>query len=190
MKRGFKAESERRANSLRRELGLQPRDPLQARALARYMETPIITPSEIRELPQEDMNQLLGRGSSSWSAVTIIAPQKTFIVHNPRHSPGRQESNIMHEISHLICDHQPSEIVQINGFAFPIRSCNKSEEEEADWVCGCLKLPREGILWAVQSGMSTEAIAAHFASSLDLVRYRINITGVDKQIQYRKQKWR
>jgi len=189
LKRGFKTESERRATSLRNELGLQPKVPLYARILARHMRIPIITPNGIQGLTQEDLNELCGRGSSNWSALTLVASQKTFIIHNSSHSPGRQESNIMHELSHLICDHQPSEIMQVDGFAFPIRTCDKSQEEEADWVCGCLKLPRDGILWAVRSGMEHEAIADHFASSLDLVRYRIRITGVDRQVQRARQKW-
>lgn len=190
MKRGFKTDSERRANSLRGAVGLQPSDPLYARTLARHMEIPVVTPNEIKGLTQEDLNELFGRGSSNWSALTLVTPNKTFIIHNSSHSAGRQESNIMHELSHLICDHQPSEIMQIDGFAFPIRTCNKSQEEEADWVCGCLKLPRDGILWAVRSGMTHEAIANRFASSLELVRYRIHITGVDRQVQRAKQKWR
>jgi Zn-dependent peptidase ImmA (M78 family) len=154
------------------------------------MEIPVVTPNEIKGLTQEDLNELFGRGSSNWSALTLVTPKKTVIIHNSSHSVGRQESNIMHELSHLICDHQPSEIMQIDGFAFPIRTCDKSQEEEADWVCGCLKLPRDGILWAVRSGMTHEAIADRFASSLDLVRYRIRITGVDRQVQRARQKWR
>lgn len=188
LKRGFKAESARRANNLRSELGLQPNDPLYARVLARHMRIPVCTPDKIHGLSLQDLDELLGRGSSNWSAVTVVAPQKPFIIHNASHSTGRQESNIMHELAHLICNHQPSEIIQIDGYAFPLRSCNKSEEEEADWVCGCLKLPREGVLWAVRSGMSTEVIAERFASSIDLARYRIRITGVEKQVQREKQK--
>lgn len=190
MKRGFKTESERRATSLRSELGLQPKAPLYARVLARHMGISVITPNEIQGLAQADINQLIGNGSSRWSALTLVTPRKTFIIHNSSHSAGRQESNIMHELSHLVCDHQPSQIVQIDGFAFPIRTCDKAQEEEADWVCGCLKLPRDGILWAVRAGMTYEAIADHFASSLDLVRYRVRITGVDKQVQRGRQKWK
>lgn len=190
MKRGFKTDSERRANGLRNELGLHSKAPLYARTLARHMGISVITPNEIQGLSQDDLNELFERGSSNWSALTLVTPRSTFIIHNSSHSFGRQESNIMHELSHLICKHQPSEMVQLDGFAFPIRTCNTVEEEEADWVCGCLKLPRDGILWAVRAGMTHEAIADHFASSLDLVRYRVRITGVDKQVQRGRQKWK
>lgn len=190
MKRGFKTDSERRANNLRSELGLQPNDPLYARVLARHMRIPVCTPDKIHGLSREDLDELLGRGSSNWSAVTVVVPQKPFIIHNASHSTGRQESNIMHELAHLICGHQPSEIIQVDGFTFPLRSCNKLEEEEADWVCGCLKLPREGILWAVRSGMPDEVIAERFVSSLELARYRLQKTGVKIQVQREKQKRR
>lgn len=153
------------------------------------MGIPVLTPNEIQGLTQDELDELFGRGSSNWSALTIVAPKKTFIIHNSSHSSARQETNIMHELSHIICDHQPSKIIQIDGFAFPIRTCDTSQEEEADWVCGCLKLPRDGILWAVRSQMSHEQIAEHFAASLDLVRYRIRITGVDRQVQRARQKW-
>lgn len=191
MKRVFKKkDGEQLANDLRNELGLQAKTPLYARMLARHMGISVLTPNEIQGLAQDDLDQLFGEGASNWSALTLVIPQRTFIIHNSSHSFGRQESNIMHELSHLICNHQPSEVIQLDGFAFPIRTCNKDEEDEADWVCGCLKLPRDGLLWAVRASMTHEAIANHFASSLELVRYRVRITGVDKQVQRARQKWK
>jgi len=190
LRRGFKTESERNATQLRKELGVQPKEPLRARTLARHMQIPIVLPTHIHGLTQEDFTELCGRGSSSWSAVTIVTPKKTFIILNPSHAEVRQESNIMHELAHLICEHQPSEIVQLRGFNFLIRTCNKPQEEEADWVCGCLKLPRDGILWAVRGGKTHEEIAEHFVASIDLVRFRINKTGVETQVRRARQKWK
>jgi hypothetical protein len=88
LKRGFKTESERRTTSLRNELGLQPKVPLYARTLARHMGIPVITPNEIQGLTQEDRNELCGRVSSNWSALTLVTPRITFIIHNPTHSAG------------------------------------------------------------------------------------------------------
>jgi hypothetical protein len=89
----------------------------------------------------------------------------------------------MHEIAHVLCEHEPSKFVTFNGCDFSLRTCNPEQEEEADWLCGCLKLPRESLLWAVRRGMTDEQIADHFVSSLDMVQFRRNVTGVDIQMK-------
>lgn len=154
------------------------------------MKIPVVSPNDIQGMTQEHVDHLCNVGSKKWSAVTLVTPHITFIIHNPSHGVGRQESNIMHELSHLICKHEPSEVVQLPGFSFLIRTCDSIQEEEADWVCGCLKLPRDGILWAARKGMSTQQIAEHFMSSLDLARYRLQKTGVELQVQRERKKRR
>ena len=84
----------------------------------------------------------------------------------------------MHEIAHIICKHAAPNS-GINGF---LRSYDEAQEEEARYMGGCLQIPREGLLWALRRRMTKEQIAKHFLSSVDLVRYRQNVTGADKQI--------
>ena len=84
----------------------------------------------------------------------------------------------MHEIAHIICEH-PTANSGING---SLRSYDEEQEEEARYMGGCLQITRAGLLWALRRRMTKEQIAKHFLASVDLVRYRQNVTGADKQI--------
>lgn len=64
------------------------------------------------------------------------------IVHNTSHSPARIGSDVMHELAHLLLDHEPGTMFfGLNNVA--LRSHDKGQEEEATWLGGCFLLPRE-----------------------------------------------
>jgi Zn-dependent peptidase ImmA (M78 family) len=102
----------------------------------------------------ELLGQLTGPDDESWSAFTVAPPEMTLIVLNSAHIPARQESDLMHECSHLLCQHRPAELVTIPGLELPLRTFDPIQEEEADWLAGCLLLPRPAIELAVRRGMS------------------------------------
>lgn len=183
MKHGFKAQAERQARSLRKALRLSTSTPLIGTQLAEHLGVRISSANGIPQIPPEIREQLWEVDNTSWSAFTIShVDHGKWVFYNPTHSRGRHESNVMHEISHVICDHEPSKFVTFNGCSLSLRTCDSEQEEEADWLCGCLKLPRESLLWAVRRGLTNEQIANHFVSSLDMVKFRRNVTGVDIQI--------
>lgn len=182
MRRGFKAHAEREALRQRRLLSLTSGAALLARTLTRFYSVLVITPSRVPGLSEEHLQQLLEVDSSGWSAVTITVHGKPAIIHNPTHSSARQESNLVHEMAHLLCKHEPTQLTPLAGTSFVLRGYDADQEAEADCLAGCLKLPREGLVWAARQGMDNEAIAAHFHASVDLVRYRRNITAVDRQL--------
>ena len=189
MRRGFKKWAEDQAVSCRRDLGLQPEAPLAAAALATHLEIPIFTPHHIPGMPPPVLRQLLRTDPQSWSAVTLLVGEQALIVHNPQHSVRRQESDLMHELAHLLCSHQPVMITSIPGLPFPIREFNAEQEDEAIWLGGCLQLPRPALLWAIRRGMDTEQISQHFIASTRLVGFRRGKTGVDVEIQRGRQRW-
>ena len=88
----------------------------------------------------------------------------------------------MHELAHLICEHKPARIEPPGRFPWALRTFDLVQEREAEWLGGCLQIPRDAILFLVRRGYDNEAIAAQFAASEDMVRFRRNMTGVDKQI--------
>jgi Zn-dependent peptidase ImmA (M78 family) len=133
-----------------------------------------MTPAVIR--------QLLVADARSWSATTISASQCTIIIHNTAHRPERQESDVMHELAHLLCEHQPSTIVQVEGFPFPLRSFDPVAEDEASWLGACLQLPRAALWWGARRGMAVDQFVDYFGASEEMVRYRRQITGVDFQL--------
>lgn len=181
MRRGFKSWAEKLSSEQRSVLALSPEASLPARTLAKHHRIIIIEPGEIPGIPQNVVDQLLQFDPSSWSAVSFERNGCYLIIHNPVHSPYRQESNLMHELAHILCNHQPSHLVHSAMLPFAIRTYNSEQEEEAKWLGGCLQLPRAALIWAVCRGMSDAMIAKHYIASKDLVRYRRQMTGIDKQ---------
>lgn len=189
LKPGFKAKAEKVAVSLRQTLCPSNSEPLIGTKLAHHLQVKVSSTNRIPRIPTEIMEQLWEADCTAWSAFTITHPQQgKWVLYNPTHSTGRHESNVMHEISHILCEHEPSKFVTFEGCTFALRTCNPDQEEEANWLTGCLKLPRGSLLWAVRHRMSNEQIAEHFVTSLDMVQFRRNVTGVDIQIQRQKNK--
>ena len=189
MKRGFKTQAEQQARDYRQALAIHDSQPLPAKSLAGHLGIHVMTPDEIPGLDSLYSGQLSNR-NSKWSAAAVVIPEQNreFIIYNSAHSRPRQESDIMHEIAHIICKHAAVNS-EING---SLRSYDKEQEEEARYMGACLQITRVGLLWALRRGMTREQIAKHFLASIDLVRYRQNVPGADKQIareRARRPRW-
>lgn len=181
-KRGFKKWSDDKAIEFRKNLGLNTYDPLCAFELCKYLDIPLYTPHEIPGLGSDDIEVLLNSGSSHWSAVTIpFGKGKYIIIHNPCHSPERQQSNLMHEMAHIICGHEVSQEKMALGLAGYLRNFDEEHENEANWLGACLQLPRQAISRALYNGMGIIDISNHYNASIEMVNYRINITGLRRQ---------
>lgn len=181
MRRGFKAWSEKQAVYWRRKLNLPAHAYLPARDLADYHSIDVIGPADIPGIAQKDVDRLLIRDPRGWSAVTVSVDLCTIIISNPRHSLPRQESNIMHELAHIICGHNPIRFKQVPWFPFPFREYQKEDEEEAEWLGASLQIPRDGLMWALNRGMQQAQIEEYFKASRRMVQFRRNKTGVDIQ---------
>lgn len=186
-KRGFKKWTDEKVVELRKQLGLYPSSPLCAFKLCEFLKIPILEPSSVQGLSEEQLNELLGNGSSYWSAVTIpLKDGKYIIVHNPTHSQARQQSNLMHELAHILCEHKVSEKTKNTGLSGFLRNLDEEQEDEAEWLGSCLQLPRPALIYSLKKEMTFEKIAEHYNCSLEMVQYRINITGVKRQLAYMK----
>lgn len=181
MQRGFKAWCEKQALQWRKELDLSVHACLPARKLAGHLEIDVIRPQDIPDITQKDIERLIHLDPTSWSAVTVSTVGCTIIIFNPRHSTLRQEADIMHELAHIIRGHKPIGFNYIQGFPFPLRQYRKEDEEEAQWLGGCLQIPRDGLKWVLDRGMTEDEIVIHFVASPEMVRYRRNKTGIDIQ---------
>lgn len=191
MRHGFKKWCEEQSLYWRKEFDLLPQHHLPSRDLANRFEVEVIYPENIPELAQKDLDRLLYHDPRSWSAVTVNVDDCSIIISNPQNSTARQESDIMHEMAHIIRGHDPIRLQTLPGFPFPFREYRKEDEEEAEWLGACLQIPRDGLLWVMRRGLRTnEQIAEHFVASLEMVRFRRNKTGVDKQLQYARRKYR
>lgn len=62
-----------------------------------------------------------------------------------------------------------------------LSSFEGEEEEEADWLSGALLVPREGLMRMFRIRQDHGALAEHFGVSLQLLEWRLRMTGVARQ---------
>lgn len=179
-RRGFKTEAEGMAQELRAELGVAPRDPLCMRTLAEHLGIPIINLSDLATDIPKAVELFTGPERRTFSAATVFDGTRRTIVHNDRHPPGRQASNLGHELAHGILLHEPHPAVDDRG----CRNWNQEIEDEATWLAGVLLVPREAALAVArhEPGLTEDEAAAEFGVSTDMMRWRLNVTGVRSQV--------
>lgn len=184
--RGFKANAERTTLRFRKELGLECHDPLCGFELAKHLKIAVLLPADI--FPAGiDLSELVGvkNKDKGWSALTMkTAKNNTIIIHNHLHAETRQQSNLMHELAHIICQHEHPETHSNISLPFFMRDYDKKQEEEANYLGSALQISREGLIWALKKRMSNNEIANHFNASPAMVTLRINSTGVKNQLKY------
>lgn len=176
---GFKAQAEAIALALRAEIGLGSFDRVDCLVLAEHLAVPVISLPELRKQGAREANltRLMSDGSG-FSALTVCAGSRRLIVYNPSHPPGRQANSLSHELSHLIHDHPPMPALANGG----CRLWDARLEAEADWQAGALLVPRAGALRWMKQGGDIEGGAHHFGVSAKLFSWRVNNTGVPKQL--------
>lgn len=177
-KRGFKSIAEKISANCRTELNLKDFDPLSAFLLAEHLKLEILTPDQIPGLNSLHLEQLMQPpGSECWSAVTIGLDKPCCIIYNNSHSSSRVQSDIMHELAHVLLGHQMGEIDTSMGMT--LRKYDQDQENEAEWLGGCLQLPKPALIkYFIFKNQSPEQIAEIFKASSAMVRYRIGVSGI------------
>lgn len=185
-KRGFKADSERKADLFRKNLNIESHEPLPAKSLAEHLGLKILTPNDILESNSSNLRIL--NNSNGWSALTLPCQSGgKIIIHNEYHSIMRQESNIMHELAHNICKHEVQNRTILSEMGILMREFNEEQEREAEWLGSCLQLPRKALEWAIlKMKMQESDISDYYTASIEMVRFRINTTGIAFQLKQRK----
>lgn len=199
LRRGFKKEAETKSLTIRNELGITPLVACPARQVARLfgvsvspaqcleelVETILSDEFPDQQLVAERMAWLL-RSGSEFSAIVAIIREHKMILYNAAHSAARQESNIMHELAHIICEH-PGDCLQLNA-DIGLRGFNACHEEEAKWLGATLQIPDQGFFPLVKAGLSNDDIANIYGASLEMVRFRRSTLGIDVRI-HRSQRY-
>jgi len=180
--RGFKAKAERLSESFRRELGLSSIAPLDAFDLAKHLKITVFSVLEFKDslLPEDyiKLSDPNGKFSAMWMQ---NCENEKIIIHNNFHSKKRQQSNLMHELAHVILGHDIPEDQARLCFSLGLHSYNPVHEEEAKYLGGCLQITRTGLLWAIDRGDSQAEMSDYYVASPDMVKYRLGITGVLRQ---------
>lgn len=185
MRRGFKAWCERAAGEYRQTLGIPPERELDAQALAASLHVRVVTPEDLPGLSAASITQLTVTEPDSWSAVTISQRDVKLVILNSGQSARRRTNSLCHELAHIILNHR-SDDTQLSREGFLFRaSFNSEQEEEADWLAGCLLVPAEGLLRAYRRMSSPEQLAERFGVSRALIDWRLRMTGVRKRVRPR-----
>jgi Zn-dependent peptidase ImmA (M78 family) len=177
LRRGFKAEAEREAAKVRQELGLAPNDRVDPRELAAHLGISVVDAAELVDV--RELEELESLQAFAFSAATFEIQHKKIIVVNPLRNAGRQNSDIAHELAHVMLRHELSEIRELEGM--PFRTCRPDEEEEATAFGGTLLLPRPLLLSAARRRADVDEIASQYEVTVEMARFRYNTTGVAKQ---------
>lgn len=190
MRRGFKAQCEQISKRYRKELGLTQQEALPYEVFAKHMGIRIWVPADVPELTDKSIRQLTVLDDSDWSAVTIQDAGKTVIVVNSTHSERRLANDVTHEISHIILDHQKARLEVSEGGDWWLKAYESDQEEEADWLAAALLLPRDGLMACYRKTQDYEELACIYEVSVELVRMRVNRTGIARQLQHSRKKKR
>lgn len=178
MRRGFKAEAERRAEEIRSAMGLRSIDALDSVALAKHVGVEVRCADELTTLAKLEALEEIQPGA--FSACTFTLGDRRVIAYSPLASPGRRQSDIAHEVAHLLLGHAVKEVRQVGGLCF--FTCDPDEEQEANWLAGCLLLPRQILYNAAKRGLDSVAIAAQYGVSEQMAAFRLRTTGVLRQL--------
>ena len=183
--RGFKTSCENVARQQRRNLNLAPADPINPRALAAHLGVEVHTVEEVPGLSPDCVRILLHEDADSWSAVTLCSDGKSVIILNSSHAQTRLASDLVHEIAHILIGHSPSRIDLTEDGSLMLSTYSRQQEDEANWLAGCLLLPREALVLIRRQRLDLAVAARKYGTSMDMLRYRINVTGVDYQFKKR-----
>lgn len=184
LRRGFKAEAERKSESIRKELGISKFGALCGFDLAKHLDilvcgmTELLSPEQVKKIndpaKKEKFSALLFKNVDN----------DPVIIHNDLDSKYRQQSNLMHELAHFICGHEVPEHVKNINISADLRYYNDVHEAEATYLGGCLQITQAGLLWKRKTNASETEISSFYSASVDMVKYRMRILGLDKRAKY------
>lgn len=178
-KAGFvKSHVNKIAMETRAEMGLGPLDLLEPLALAAFLDIPVIGLSSLQMYEPAGAHHFLQKDPQAFSAVTVFSGPKRLVVHNDAHESGRQASNIAHELSHGLLQHSPAPALNTIG----CRDWDQLIEDEAQWLAGALLITEEAAVWSIRRGLDLPQIAQRYGVSVDMARWRTNMTGARKRI--------
>ena len=159
--------------NLRLELQLPNDDPLDPSRLAAHLAIPVVPLSEVIGLNPRHLRYFRDKGQSEFSATTVVDDDGfKMIAHNDAHKPYRQNSNIMHEIAHIVLGHPPRPPLMEDN----CRHFDPVCEGEASELGFTLLVPKRAALRIVETRMEIDTACAAYGVRPSLLEYRIRIT--------------
>ncbi len=171
MVRGFKARANRIAVAVRGDLGLGACDPLDPLAVCQHFDIDVVPLTSLGSKVAHFTD--IERGA--FSAVTVPCGIRRAIVHNDRHHPDRQRSNLMHELAHAFLGHRPCSAFNCDGE----RHYDGGTEAEASFLAGALLITNEAAWHIVRAGLKSAARRIYGVSQ-QMLDYRLRVSGAMK----------
>lgn len=185
MRRGFKADAERRSATARESLGLGPTEPLCPWKYAEALDVLVYGADEL-DLEPRHSAQLLRHDPDSWSGMTLFEDGAHVVVLNSSHGRARQTATLMHELAHILLDHVPADVDVSPSGLILLSDYSPEQEEEADWLGAALLLPEAALAQRRLGGASISTIADHYGVSEQLCTWRCRMTGIEKRLAFRR----
>lgn len=185
-RRGFKSQCERRSVEFRRQLGLEPIDPLPADRLAEHLGVTVWSVADVHSLSANDLAVLTDDKDDSWAALTMRIGTDDLVIYKPVNSIGRRNNVIMHELSHIILGHDLAEACLLEDGALVPGNFDQDQEDEADWLAGTLLLPRPALMNIRARQLANHIACENYLVSAEMLQWRIRMTGVDYQLSRRR----
>ncbi len=182
-KRGFKTWCEQVAVQQRRELGLQDTDPIDPAQYASHLGVLVWPADQIPGLKPETRRVLFDKDRGSWSAATLTVGRTVLVILNHTHPQSRQNSSLVHELSHILLDHKPARVDVTEDELLILNTYDRKQEDEANWLTGCLLLPRQAVVSLSYKGLTDDEAAEKYGVSRKMIQYRKNVTGAGRQYQ-------
>jgi hypothetical protein len=185
LRHGFQTEAEAIALELRQEIGAMAHDRLDYLGLAGHLGIPVASLDDARLAGfSVEAADCLSDPAQRFDALTVCVGTAHFIVYNPTQAPTRRASTIAHELSHIVLEHPPGPAIGVGG----CRQWDPRVEEEATWLSGALLVPRRGAIAWMAQGRTIENGADYFGVSVQLFRWRVNGTGIMRQLSHRRRR--
>lgn len=182
---GFKADADRIAIGLRRQMRLPAHVPMDVGTLAARLGFLVVPLSSFADHCPGAVEQLVNLDVSAFSASLLRIGSARAILVNDGHSLGRRNSNVAHEIAHALLGHPPQPFDHLNG-----REFNQGVEAEANLLAGHILITNAAALYIVRSGREADA-CGRYGVSKELPQWRLGTSGariIQKRWQQRAQR--
>jgi Zn-dependent peptidase ImmA (M78 family) len=177
--RGFKTQAEKLADKAWTDLGIGVDNRFDVEKFVASMGGRIVLADTL--VPRSRLEEIDRLQPFAFSACTFILDDGPAIVLNPVVSEGRQRSDAAHEVAHIVLRHQIRVPERLGDYLF--FTGNTDQEDEANWLGGCLLLPRQVVLRAAGRGMNADGIATHYGTTPKMATFRLNATGAARQLE-------
>lgn len=142
--------------------------------------------TDVQGLTADALSVLNDETDQSWSALTMRFGVDHLIVYKPVTSKGRRNNVIMHELAHIILGHELATACILEDGSLVPGNFDQDQEDEADWLAGALLLPRPALLSIRKRRLSDDAACREHLVSLEMLKWRLRMTGVDSQLSRRR----